>query len=139
LGDADALHALTESNFDGSKVVFLPPEAKSLVTVTNQTEAHVLGSKIGTRSVEADVEAAAPALVVVSQSFYHDWRASVDGRQTPLLRANYAFQAIAIPQGKHNVRLIYRDRAFEIGATISIITGLVCLFCYLNLKMRAGR
>jgi hypothetical protein len=129
LDDADTLHALTESNFDGGKVVFLPPEAKMLVTVTNQTEAHVLDSKIGIQSIEADVEAAAPAFVVVSQSFYHDWRASVDGRQTPLLRANYGFQAVQIPQGRHSVELIYKDRPFEIGAVISAATLLSCLLC----------
>ena len=37
LDDADTLRALTQPDFDGSKIVFLPPEAKSLVTVTNQT------------------------------------------------------------------------------------------------------
>lgn len=136
LEDADTLHALTESNFDGSKVVFLPPEAKALVTVTNQTEAHVLDSKIETQSVEAEVEAAAPTLVVISQSFYHDWHAYVNGGNVPLFRANYAFQAIAIPQGKHNIRLIYRDRAFEIGAVISIATWLGCLLGCLKLKSR---
>jgi hypothetical protein len=131
LDDGDTLHALTESNFDGGKVVFLPPEAKMFVTVTNQTEAHVLDSKFGNRSVEADVEAAAPALVVVSQSFYHDWRASVDGRQTPLLRANFGFQAIQIPQGRHFVRLNYKDYAFDTGAVLSAIAWLVCLLCSL--------
>ncbi|HXB60526.1 MAG TPA: YfhO family protein, partial [Candidatus Acidoferrales bacterium] len=136
LDDGDALHALTDSNFDGSKVVFLPPEAKAFVTVTNKAEAHVLDSKIGTQSVEVEVEAAAPTFVVVSQSFYHDWHAYVDGSNVPLFRANYAFQAIAIPQGKHNIRLIYRDRAFEIGAVISIATWLGCLLGCLKLKSR---
>ena len=136
LDDGDVLQALTESNFDGSKVVFLPPESKMFVTVTNQTEARVLDSKTGTQSISIDVEAAAPALVVVAQSSYHDWCASVDGRQIPLLRANYGFQAIQIPQGRHHVRLIYQDRAFEIGAVISIVTWLGCLLACLKLKNR---
>src|SRR5208282_4041454 len=36
LDDANTLRALTEPDFDGSKVVFLPPAVKSFVTVTNQ-------------------------------------------------------------------------------------------------------
>ena len=44
LTDAETLQALTDSHFDGRKMVFLPPEAKPLVTVTNQTEARVLST-----------------------------------------------------------------------------------------------
>jgi hypothetical protein len=131
LDDGDALHSLTDSHFDASRVVFLSPEAKALVTVTNQTEAHVLDSKIGTQRVKIEVEAAAPTLVVIAQSFYHDWHASVDGRPTPLLRANYGFQAVQIPQGRHAVQLVYKDYAFYFGAFLSGISWLICLLCSL--------
>ena len=127
LDDGDTLHALTESNFDGSKVVFLPPEAKMLVAVTNQTEAHVVDSKIENQSVNIDVEAATPALVVVSQSFYHNWRALVDGQPTPLFRANYGFQAVHVPQGRHSIELTYKDRAFDVGAILSAVGWFICL------------
>ena len=94
LDDPGTLRALTQPDFDGSKMVFLPPEAKSLVTVINQTVARVLYSKFATQSVEAEVEAAEPSLVVVAQTYYHNWRVYVDGQPAHLLRANYAFQAL---------------------------------------------
>ena len=47
LDDSSTLRALTQPEFDGSKTVFLPPGAKSPVTVTNQTAARVLNSKFG--------------------------------------------------------------------------------------------
>lgn len=128
LDDGDTFRALTESNFDGSKIVFLPPEAGPFVTIANQTEARVLNSKFGIQTVELEAEAATPSLVVISQTFYHDWHALVDGQGVPLLRANYGFQAVQIPQGKHHIQLYYKDRAFEIGAISSIVAWLVCLF-----------
>lgn len=134
LDDNKTLIALTETNFEGSKIVFLPPETKQFVTVTNQTEAHVLNSKFGIQDVEIEAEADAPSLVVISQTFYHDWRALVDGQSVALLRANYGFQAVQIPQGRHHVRLFYRDRAFEIGAFFSAVAWLACLFCLLRFK-----
>jgi Bacterial membrane protein YfhO len=136
LDDADTLRALTKNNFDGSKMVFLPPEAKSLVTVSNQTSAKILNSKFGTQSVEIEVAAAEPSLVVVAQTFYHNWRAFVDGKATPILRANHAFQAIQIPQGNHRIRLIYKDRAFEIGAVVSVAAWLDCLLGGIFLKKK---
>ncbi len=126
-GDAETLQALAASDFDASKIVFLSPEARQAVTVTNQTKARVLNSKFETQSVEIHVEAAAPSMVVVAQTFYHNWSASIDGRDVPLLRANYAFQAIQIPQGRHDVRLAYKDKAFQTGLALSLVAWLGCL------------
>jgi Bacterial membrane protein YfhO len=127
LDDANTLQALASDKFDGSKMVFLAPEQKSLVTVTNGTMAQVVSSKIQNNRVEIEVTSPAPSLVVVAQTFYHNWQATVDGQQVPLLRANYGFQAIQVGQGRHEVKLVYRDRAFEIGALFSIVGWLGCL------------
>jgi hypothetical protein len=126
--DAQSLYALGASDFDGSKIVLLSPEARQFVTITNQTQARVLGSKFGTQSGEIRVEAAAPSLVVIAQSFYHDWSASLDGHDAPILRANHAFQALQVSAGRHEIHLIYKDRAFETGAAFSIASWLICLF-----------
>jgi hypothetical protein len=125
------LQALTQNDFDGSKIVFLPPETKSFVTISNQTSATILNSKFGNQTVDIEVEAQEPSLVVVAQTYYHDWRAFVDGQPTVLLRANHAFQAIEVPTGKHKIHLAYKDCAFETGAAVSIgalLGGLLCLF-----------
>jgi len=127
LDDANTLQALASDEFDGSKMVFLPPEEKSLVAVTNGTMAQVLNSKMQNARVEIEVTSPAPSLVVVAQTFYHNWQASVDGQQVPLLHANYGFQAIQVGQGRHEVELVYRDSAFKIGALFSIVGWLGCL------------
>ena len=57
LDDADTLRALTQPDFDGSKIVFLPTEDKSFVTVSNQTAARILDSKFGNQTVDIEVEA----------------------------------------------------------------------------------
>ena len=129
LDDADVLHGMAREGFDGNKIVYLPPQAKSFVTVTNQTAARVLKSHFGIQNVDIEVEADAPSLVVVAQTWYHDWRAEVDGKPARLLRANHAFQAVEIPEGRHRVQLIYRDRAFETGAVVSLLALLACLVC----------
>jgi len=125
--DTNALLAILNPGFDGRKVVFLPPEARSLVTVTNPTQARLTGWRFGAERVDFEVEAEAAALVVVAQTYFHRWRAYVDDLPVPLLRANYAFQALAVPAGKHRVRLAYVDRAFQIGAGISGAAVLICV------------
>ncbi len=139
LNDADALHALTQPDFDGGKVVFLPLAAKSLVTATNPTAARVLNSKFGTQQVGIEVEAAEPSLIVVAQSWYHDWRSYVDGKPAPLLLANHAFQAVQVPAGRHSIRLAYEDRMFQFGGLLSLCTLANCLIFLHLLKKRQLR
>ena len=65
-------------------------------------------------------------MLVVAQAFYHPWHAYVDGNATPLWRANYAFQALEVPPGKHQIRLVYEDRSFRYGAITSLLFLLGC-------------
>jgi hypothetical protein len=136
LDDASTLRALTQPDFDGGKMVFLPPESKSLVTATRQTSARVLNSTFAIQSADAEVEAAEPSLVVVAQTYYHNWRAYVDGQPVSLLRANYAFQALQVPAGRHHVRLVYEDRGFQFGAALSICMAVGCCLCLVWIRKR---
>jgi hypothetical protein len=126
--DAAALAGLTQAGFDGGKIVFLPPEAKPLISATNFSRAKILAAKFDIRTVDIEAETDAPALVVIAQTYYHYWSAKVDGVEVPLLRANVAFQAVEIPAGRHQVHLAYNDPFFQIGAGISLCTVFNCLF-----------
>jgi len=126
LDDTNALRSLIRADFDGNKVVFLPPEAKSLVTATGQTAVRVKGCRFAARRVDLEADAESASLVVMAQTYYHRWRAYVDGKPSALLRANYAFQAVEVPAGNHRIRLAYQDHALQIGALISGFSWLMC-------------
>jgi len=117
-------------------MVFLPPDEKPLVTVTHQTSAKILESKFTDQTVDIEAEAAEPSLVVIAQTYYHDWRVQVDGQPSPLLRVNEGFQAVQIPSGRHHIRLTYADHAFQTGAAISIPAWLACLACLQLVKTK---
>lgn len=125
--DADVLQAITANDFSPREVVFLPESARSIVSVTNQSACTVHNTHFRDNRIEADVEAAGPALVVLSQSYYHLWHATVDGNPVPLLRANLAFQAVQIPAGRHHVQWIYRDPYLGIGGAVSALSLAACL------------
>jgi hypothetical protein len=136
LDDTNTLWAFGRNDFDGNEIVFLPPDAKSLVTISHQIIARVLNSKFENRTVDIEAEAAGPSLVVIAQTYYHNWRASVDGQPAPLLRANLALQAVQIPAGKHHIQLFYQDRAFELGAAVSGLAWLGSLSALLFLRRK---
>ena len=136
LDDTNAVRRLVGPDFDGRRIAFLPPDAKGLVSVTGRTQARVMSSRFTPQRVELGVEAAEPSLVVVAQTWYHWWRAYVDGAPVRLLRANYAFQAVEVPAGRHQVRLTYQDKALYAGAVIS---GCMLLFCLVAWARLEGR
>lgn len=124
--DSQALDAITAKDFNPRAEVFLPESARATVTVSNQTSCTLSNIHFGQNQVAAEVNAAEPSLVVLSQTYYHLWRAEVDGVRVPLLRANVAFQALQVPAGKHQIKLIYRDNNLLAGAVISVISILIC-------------
>ncbi|GIW07581.1 MAG: hypothetical protein KatS3mg060_2386 [Dehalococcoidia bacterium] len=70
------------------------------------------------------VEASAPAggYLVLSETFYPGWEATVDGRPAALLRANYLFRAIWLPPGDHRVEVRFRPSSLSRGALIAGVT-----------------
>ncbi len=122
----DTLRALASPEFAPEAVVYLPLEARPHTTVTNRVEVRVTAARWTARSVEVQVQAEGPARIVVAQAFYHDWEAFVNGRPTPIERANLAFQTLEVPAGPSRVRLVYRDRAFAWGVFASVVTLVGC-------------
>ena len=125
----EAFRQLTTPAFDPKKLAILPPEAQGSVP-TNAANASVTTRRFAAHEILAEVETDAPTLVTVAQSFYHPWRAFVDDQPVNLWRANYAFQALAVPAGKHTVRLVYVDGKFRLGVGISLAGLAVCGFLW---------
>jgi len=65
-------------------------------------------------------------LLLFSQSYYPGWKAYVDGKQTPILKADYAFRAVSVPEGDHSIRFEYQPRSFIYGVLLAFI-GLILL------------
>jgi hypothetical protein len=62
-----------------------------------------------------------PGLLVTRDSFARGWRASVDGRPAPVLRANGKHRAVPVPAGAHEVRLRYDPPGLRAGIALTAI------------------
>lgn len=125
--DTNVFAALMATNFTPRRTVYLPPEVQPFVTATNGMVARITAPQYAAQRIQAQVQADGPALIVIAQSYYHLWHAYVDGQAVPLWRANAAFQAVQVPAGNHELKLIYEDHRFWLGVGISLATLLGCL------------
>ena len=77
--------------------------------------------------VKLDVETMAPGWLVRSAKFDPDWQATLDGRPAPLLRADFLFQAMQVPVGKHQLELRYRPTLQATWIALAARIGLLLL------------
>jgi hypothetical protein len=124
--DLAAFDALSQTNLDLRRIVFLPTDARGSISATQQTTARVRDTQFANRSISIQTEAPAVSMVVISQTHYPAWRAYVDGRPATIWRANYAFQALEVPAGRHQIRLLYEDTKLLTGAVLSGLGLLAC-------------
>jgi hypothetical protein len=68
------------------------------------------------------VESSESAVLVVSQTYYPGWKATVDGSATPVYPVDVALTGIVIPAGAHEVRLYFQPTSFRIGMVISLLS-----------------
>ena len=75
-------------------------------------------------------------LLVLTDTHYPGWVATVDGAPAEILRANYAFRAVFVPAGRHEVEFTYRPASVRWGASISAV-ALLCLILLFSGARRA--
>ena len=120
---ADALAAfqiLTDPRFDPGREVILAEGTSRPAGDGFQGTSRILRLAPDRVVLEADLNRA--GYVVLVDAYDPGWVASVDEAAAPLLRANLAFRAVAVPAGQHRIELVYRPKAFLVGLALSAAT-----------------
>lgn len=71
------------------------------------------------------VDAPCNGYVVFAENHYDGWSATVDGRPARLLRADYAFTAVAVPSGRHVIERRYFPPRLYAGAAGVLVTAML--------------
>jgi hypothetical protein len=67
-------------------------------------------------------------LVVFSEIWTEKgWKMTIDGQESPLLRANYLLRCALIPSGEHQIVMEYAPKAWKMGNTVAFVSSLVML------------
>lgn len=90
-------------------------------------------------SVSIDVDMQTAGLVVLSDRWVNGWRASLGGRELPILKTNYALRGVEVPAGKGRLEFVYEPRSFYSGLWLACGAAvvLVVLGAFAALKRRS--
>jgi hypothetical protein len=75
-------------------------------------------------SVTLRVEAACPGLLVLPDTYFPGWKATVDGEEQRIYPTDGAFRGVTVPRGTSEVHFRYQPRMFPIGIALAL-AGLV--------------
>jgi len=103
LSDAQTLQQLRAADWDPARQVLVsekiagttpsPTSATSEASITQYAPKHIT---VKTRST-------APGILLLNDRWHPDWKVTVDGQSTPLLRANFLMRGVSVAAGEHTV------------------------------------
>jgi hypothetical protein len=131
--EADALRLLADPSFDyGGHVVLQRNDTAAPMAEEPNGRGQIESVVKSNNRMLVTASSTHPGWLVVPDTFDKGWRATVNGRGAPLLRANYAFRAIPVPAGPLQVEMRYVPEGLVTGAGL---TGLALAGCALLLLM----
>ncbi|RJR25685.1 hypothetical protein C4578_01105 [Candidatus Microgenomates bacterium] len=128
---------LQSKDFDLKKTIILEknPGVISLKTETSKEDKLVWRvQKPGFNEIEVDLKE--PAFIFLSENYYPGWKAFVDDQKTEVFRADYAFQSVYVPSGKHLVKFVYSPVSFKIGIICSGLAATVLFVLLLSKRKK---
>jgi len=132
--------------FDARQLALLDESAPALHSYrVDCSSSHVSIEKIASTEVvlRVGIVGFGSCFLILSDSYYPGWRATVDAKPTHIYRTDYVLRGVAVPTGTHVVRFTFVPIAFTIGAWISQVTLLalvsICVIIALRQKLEMSQ
>lgn len=123
LSGLDILNTIKEGNTDPRETVFLEKEPPVKIDIPDSTVRAKI-TEYDIHKITIDAEASGNNLLYISEVYYPDWKAYIDGSPAEILKTNYTFRSIIVPKGKHKIELKFEPQTYYTGKNISIASNI---------------
>lgn len=133
------LPAMTAGGWNPGQTAFVPADAPVNVPAGPLTGSARVTAHAEDR-VTVQTTASRPALMVLADNEYHGWTATVDGRETPIIRTNHTLRGVVVPAGTHTVEFTFRPGDLYTGFYLYLAGfGLLAAYAVFLLVRRRRR
>ncbi|MCJ7596552.1 MAG: YfhO family protein [Desulfobacterales bacterium] len=140
------LKYLTSPDFDPTKKIFFEKEQDPPQLFQDAFRSSLPIGQVKILSYRPDhitiqTESSEAGFLFLSEVFYPGWKAFIDGQPTRILRGNYLFRVLEVPEGHHEVRLEFDPWTIKAGTGITLLTAFLILAIpvFRRLKRKAPR
>lgn len=102
----------------------------------NLVRAEITGYTPDKVSIACD--APADGWLVLSDTYFHGWRARVNGAPAEIFRADYDLRAVKVPRGRSSVTFSYAPPEFYAGLLLTLLTAAGFLLAWRGAAKKAG-
>lgn len=127
------INTLFSDDFDFRKTLILEKDPGVLKSTNDLGSADI--AIYNPNKVIVEVKAKEDSMLFLSDNYYEGWMAYLDGKNVPILRADYSFRAVPITKGNHSVEFLYEPSSFKLGL-IFFLVGLGGLLILLFPKFK---
>jgi hypothetical protein len=139
--EAEAFRRVLQPGFDPARTAVVERDP-GLTQVPDAVPGRAVYSAADPEHVRVTVEATAPSLVVIRNSYDEGWSATLDGAPTQVLATDGFLQGVAVEAGHHQIEITYRDPAIGRGLAASAVVwsvfGLAAASCLIVERRRRG-
>jgi len=138
--DDQIVNAVVDPRFPYDRVVLYPDTASvavediSRIPDPSPVSPTLAQWEPGSMRVELDGAVDRPQYLLVAETWYPDWHATVDGVPTAVLRGQGALLSVELPPGASEVELTFRTSGYRTGAVISLLS-LVGVLVWITVPM----
>ncbi len=118
------LQQITDKDFEPLKEVLLEEKPSGFKKSQKKLSGWAKIEKYQPFCIKIKTKASANCFLVLSDTYYPNWKARVNGKKAPIYKANYFLKAVPIPEGESQVEFVYS--LGEVKITI-LLSSLVLL------------
>jgi hypothetical protein len=126
----EILLSMKNGDFDPHKVVFFEKDENLKFSKPNEKN-FVKVTKFKNEYISFNVDATADNLLVISEIYYPDWKAYIDGKEVKIYKADYLLRAVLIPSGHHKLEMKFESKPFNTGKDISLAANILLSILFL--------
>jgi hypothetical protein len=119
---SDTVNIFSSSQFIPNQSVLLDKEINVVDPASGS--AKIIKRNNSETEISADIKSK-NALLILTDTYYPGWTASIDGKFTQIIPANIHQRSIVVPYGTHHILFKYNPLSFIAGMSISILSWII--------------
>lgn len=123
---AAVMHSLDSFNPKDTAIIESKDKIEALASLGFDSAASIQLIKNDNDEVLYNSTATKTQLAVFSEIYYRlGWKAYIDDKETPIVKANYVLRALVVPAGKHAIRFEFKPSSIDISKKASGIASIL--------------